>query len=227
MCATNRLLWIIFLFLSVVCSANGQKVSGVDFDVIKQNISNPASPFHYPGLLKKFQAADTTLTADDYTHLYYGQVFQDTYSPYSADDDDFLKVYNNQQYQEAIPLGETVLAQHPLSLKVLFKLLVCYDALGNKVLARSYARRYFSLSRAIVASGDGKSHETAYVVTAVPDEYQVVRDLELQPAGRQSLIGQTDVLTVKAENAKDDAPSRLYFNVSQPLAHLRGQFNKK
>ena len=108
----------------MIVTSSAQKVSKVDFDAIKGDIAEASSHFYYPALLMRHQAADTTLTMDELVHLYYGQAFVDTYSPYGENESEFLKVYNKQQYKEAIPLGEAVLATHPLNMKVLFKVLV-------------------------------------------------------------------------------------------------------
>jgi len=223
----KRCLFGLFLVVTSVFTAHGQKVSNVDFDAIKAEVADASSRFYFPKLLERHQAADSTLTIAELVHLYYGQEFAENYSPYGSAKSEFLKVYNKQQYKEAIPLGEAVLADYPLNMKVLFKVLVCYDVLGDKATATTYARRYFSLSNAIQSSGDGKSFETAFVVMAVPDEYMLLRDLKLSAAGSQALVKETDVLKVKPEDATDNSTFNVYFNVSRPLASLRRGFIKK
>jgi tetratricopeptide (TPR) repeat protein len=216
----------LFLFLLLHVTAHAQQVSNLNFTALKADVTDAKSPFYLPTLLSRFQKADSTLTDDDYMHLYYGQVTADFYSPYASTDEAFRKAYKEEKFKQAIELGEKALKQQPLSLDILFKLLVCYDQLGDKATARQYARRYFSLIRVITASGDGKSLETAYVVTAVHDEYEVLATLDLRSSG-QALIGHTDRLTVSSTTEKDSKEYPMYFDVSQPFSHLAQQFKKK
>jgi tetratricopeptide (TPR) repeat protein len=207
-------------------AASGQQVSKINFDAVKSAIENAGTPLHYPALLQRFQAADSTLSGEDFVHLYYGQAYSKSYSPYGSTSTDFTKAYNAKDYKEAIKLGEEFLEEHPLDAKMLFKLLVCYDQTGDKAIAKKYAFRYYSLIKAIMSSGDGKSIETAYVVMAVPDEYQVLGALGLR-SSKQALVGQTDVLTVTADEPADLSPYNVYFNVSQPFGHLSRQLKGK
>ncbi|MGI4869620.1 MAG: DUF4919 domain-containing protein [Janthinobacterium lividum] len=212
-------------------TAGAQRISRIDFDSIKVETTAANSRYYHAALLKRFQEADTTLTRHDFQCLYYGQVFTKQYALYGgAGQNDFMALYNREEFAKAIPQGEKLLAAAPLDLKLLFKLLVCYHQLGDRAHARQYAQRYFPMLRTIMASGDGQSRETAYVVVAVPDEYQVLRELNLA-SGKQALVGHTDVLTVTPldDNGKPTGgkESQLYFDVTQSLAALSREFNKK
>lgn len=48
----------------------GQKISTIDFDLIKSNITDSASTYFYPVLMDRMVKADTTLTKEEYKHLY-------------------------------------------------------------------------------------------------------------------------------------------------------------
>ena len=214
------------LFLITAGAGYGQQVSNVNFDAIKTDISDTKSNFYYPLLLKRFQAADTTLTAVERTHLYYGQIFTDTYSPYGSITKDFNDLCKAKNYKKAISVGEKALVKQPLDAKLIFRLLVCYYKSGDRAMAASYATRYHILLGAIIASGDGKSRETAYVVANVADEYDVLASLGLS-SSRQALVGHTDVLTVTVDDGADKSEREVYFDVSKPLQSLRDEFKKK
>jgi tetratricopeptide (TPR) repeat protein len=212
-------------------AAHAQRISRIDFDSVKAETTNKNSSHYYPALVKRFQAADTALTRQDFTYLYYGQVYTDQYAPYGVDKDgDFLKYYKEEHYEKAIQVGEKLVAASPLNLNLLFKLLVCYHQLGNKAGAQRYARQYFPIVNAILASGDGKDIPSAYVVAVVHDEYEVMKQLRLS-VDAQALVGHTDVLTavpIDEANKPTGEPARkLYFDVTQPFGHMARQLKRK
>ena len=53
-----------------------------DYDYLKTVINDKSSPFYYPKLLKRFAAADTSLSIEELHCLYYGYVLQPDYNPY-------------------------------------------------------------------------------------------------------------------------------------------------
>jgi hypothetical protein len=224
-----RFLLLLALIGSLPVSA--QRISQVDFDSVKQATAATGARTHYPRLLKQFQAADSTLTPQDFKLIYYGQVFTDHYAPYGSGQlSDFLALYNKKQYAEAIPVGEKLLAKTPLDMRLTFKLLVCNYQLANRARAQYYARRYFPILRAIEASGDGNSSETAYVVAVVHDEYELLKALKLS-SNKQALVGHTDVLTVTPTdnegNPTGEKAREVYFDVTQSLAALSREFKGK
>jgi hypothetical protein len=220
------------LFLTIALSAQSQVISNVDFPAIERIVKNSASPFYYPKLIERFNNNDTTLTAEEYKFLYYGNATSETYSPYGMSDPEkkLDSLYRIKNFRAAIAAGKETLLENPVNLKTCFRLLVCYDQLGLKDSARIYARKYFGFLNAIYESGDGKSIETAYVVMKVPDEYQVLYDLELE-SNRQSLIGTTDRLEIDTKSQKKVKGKKkvkeLYFNVSKPFESLGKMFNEK
>ena len=64
----------------------------VDYPLIEKNINDPDSKFYYDKLLSRFKKWDTTLTFEDYVHLYYGYSCLPEYYPYQ--NSDFEKKYN-------------------------------------------------------------------------------------------------------------------------------------
>lgn len=117
--------------------------------------------------------------------------------------------------------------ENPLDLALIYRLLVCYYSLGDKARTSQYARQYFPIIRAIRASGDSKSIETAYVVAVVHDEYEVLQSLNLT-SGEQALVGHTDVLTatpVDDDGKPTGGPAQqVYFDITKPFGSLSGGF---
>jgi hypothetical protein len=79
----RQLLFIIFLLITIGI-ANSQELTfqKPDYDLIKKDIQDSSSAFYYPKIMSRLLVYDTTLTIEDYRHLYYGYIFQNDYKPY-------------------------------------------------------------------------------------------------------------------------------------------------
>tara|TARA_Y100000589_G_scaffold328039_1_gene371221 strand:+ start:43478 stop:44182 length:705 start_codon:yes stop_codon:yes gene_type:complete len=220
---------LILFYLLSLSFTQAQKISNVDFDLIKREISDSNSIFFYPNLLERFKKFDTTLTFLDYQHIYYGSVFQSNYSPYynSQTEEKFYELYKKEKFKKAIPSGIKAFEDNPVNMRLIFRLAVANLAEGNKQKARKLANLYYNLMDVILSSGDGKSIQTAYVVTRVSDEYEIIAEYKLQ-VKKQQLIGNTDVMTFdkKAQKNRKEKIKVLYFNVFFPLNHLSNSFKQ-
>lgn len=217
------------LLLTVTFSASAQKVLTVDLDLIKKNIKDKSSTFYYPSLIKRFENGDTTLTAEQFKHIYYGHSFAGDSSPYSENIglDTFFKLYKEENFRAALPFGLKAIHADPVNLKLTFKLLICCHALEQKDSAKLFARRYYPLLDVIYDSGDGKSIETAMVVTTVSDEYEILRDNKLESVGQSLLDGPTDKLVLDQDSQeKEPKVKELFFNVEISFAQMRKLFEK-
>ncbi|HNQ68630.1 MAG TPA: DUF4919 domain-containing protein [Bacteroidales bacterium] len=206
-----------------------QQIGMVDFDKIKLLTQDSLSETYYPKLIERFVSFDTTLTENDYKLLYYGNIFTENYDPYGRSDaeNEFLEIYNKQEYTQAIPLGLKVLEENPINTTVLFKMYVIYYQLSDTENRNNYAMLYYGLLSEIYYSGDGKTCETAMVVIKVSDEYEIISELQLN-VKMQSLVGDCDLMefdTKLQELEKGEKPiKQLYFNVRIPLENLSKQF---
>src|ERR1700761_7300048 len=111
--------WICFaFFLLTAVSGISQNDSGrIDREQVKKLVADSAAPTYYPKLLARFNSFDTTLTAAEYRLLYYGFVFQLSYSPYGDDKKgEILKLMQAKSYADSIKTCDTALAKTPISL---------------------------------------------------------------------------------------------------------------
>lgn len=220
----------LIIFFSTI-SLFSQKISNIDYDKIKENIQFSASKNYYPKLLERFKQFDKTLTEEEFSLIYYGNVFYDKYSPYGYNPDinKFLELYYKEDYKEAIIYGKKVFETNPVNLKVLFKLLACSHRLEDLNQAKNYAYLYRGLINEVYKSGDGNNLATAYVVVNISDEYEILADLKLSSSS-QVLVGETDILTIDGKNHdannENNSIEKLYFNVYKPLEYLQKQFGK-
>ncbi len=207
----------------------GQLISKVDFDEVKRAVEDENSEYYYPKMQERVLRLDTTFRGTDYFYLYYGFVFQEKYNPYgmATNEETFMELVKNGAYQEAIPYGITVLAEKPASTSINYYMLLCHHKLEHADTAQWYADIYFSLLDVIYTSGDGKSMESAYVVTEVADEYQIMADLDVMSTS-QALSGVTDIITLDQKSQKPAKGKKkikkLYFNVEKPFENLSKMF---
>ena len=61
-----------------------------DFALIERETQDPKSEFYFPKLIKIYNRNDTSMTREQYRHLYLGYLFQEDYDPYRT------SPYNNQ-----------------------------------------------------------------------------------------------------------------------------------
>jgi hypothetical protein len=77
------------------------------------------------------------------------------------------------------------------------------------------------LIRAILATGDGRGYDTAYIVLSIPEEYTLLRVMGLRPDGQrleQHAGHWFDVLN--ATHTESGRPLQVFFNVDLPRGWL-------
>ncbi len=68
--------------LLVGLPVQAQQLSKINFTAIEQAVNNAQSKYYFPKLAERYKRNDTTLTKEEYKHLYYGQVAAAGYAPY-------------------------------------------------------------------------------------------------------------------------------------------------
>jgi len=215
-----------FALLAGITFCHGQKILTVDFDRIRQQIADSSSPCFYPVLKEKFIRGDTSLSTKALQCLYYGASLTGDHTSTAAlgGNAAFQKQLQAGQYREAVSLGQAMLRDDPVNIRVSYGMFVCYGKLGIEDSARLYAVRYYGLLSAIAASGDGLSEETAMVVTSVPDEYDMIREAGYRPAGQSLLSGKwghTDKMALQQDGQEEPKIPALYFNVEMSFIRMR------
>ena len=148
-----------------------------DYKQIKKEINSKDSEFYYPELLRRFQAADTTLSLEQVRHFYYGAATMPEYNPYRFS---LLRELNEAlekgNLQEADSIIERQLADDPTNLQFYeHKMMLKTEQFGrDSKEANDAFFQVFMLSSAILSSGDGLSKETAIYVINIADEYAIM-----------------------------------------------------
>lgn len=219
---------LIFFCLSLIAGyAQKTKVEKPNYKKIEKKISKKGSEFYYPTLMDRFLASDTTLTIEQKRCLYYGFIYQSSYSPYINSDyfDSIGVVLEKEElvvsdYEKIIVFSDSVLKENPFDLKTLNYVLYCYDYLENSEMVEKTLVKFKTIIDAIYSSGTGESLKKPYYVIFVSHEYVIINILGYKAKG-QSLIGTCDYLEV-AKN-KDNVKG-VYFDVSPSLNFLDNLF---
>lgn len=213
--------FILVLLIIFPCYVQSQKVSNVDFDAIERRME--ADTALYGKLLDRFIQADSTLTPDEISLLYYGAVYRDNYAPYELNDNEkkFYDLCSARKFEKALTVGEELLRNNPLDIRLLNRLYTCARKMEDVKKYNAYKFRYMALVTAVSNSGNGKSDSTAFVVIRISDEYAVLSHLELSHRN-QSLKGNCDVFTLSEPG--NFGQYQLYFDVRKPFATLMLMF---
>jgi hypothetical protein len=201
-----------------------------DFKKIEKAVNDKGSPFFYAALMKRYSDNDTTLTKEEYRHLYYGYCFQKTYSPYGRPsvNDELKKAITAGETNKIIELEKKALAEYPFNLRDLYMLSKTLIEKGETALGNVYDKKMIDVASAIMSTGNGASDSTSIYVISVDHEYNLISLLGFKFGGSQSLIYGKDGPTDKMKLEKnDDGLEYLYFNVDRLFASMKKMFDKK
>src|SRR5262249_3099883 len=98
---------------------------------------------------------------------------------------------------------------------------LCHGKLGNEAAAGRERETMRGLIDSILASGDGTSEQSAFVVVQIAEESSVLRALGLRPSNQALIHAQGhsyDRFEAKASDAEQ--PVIVFFNIDHPLAAL-------
>jgi hypothetical protein len=214
----------ILIFVSIVTFSQDLQFKKPNYEAIKKEIRDVNSVYYYPKLKQKYDSADFTMSMEEKRHLYYGFVFQADFSTEYASKsrERFIEILqkkelNETDYDQIISYGDSILKTSPFDLRILNYQNIAFEKRGinNRVISSSAQMRI--ITNAILSSGDGMTQESAFYVTTISHEYDILNILGFKFGGSQNLIKTYDYLTVK-EN--DDKIKGLYFDISPSLADL-------
>ena len=235
------LLSLAALFVMASCSTSKKTTTrdtavttnALDYKQIKKEINSKGSEFYYPELLKRFQAADPTLSLEQLRHFYYGTATRSDYNPYKKSNYDAIRKVlakenpEKEDWENAAKAIDKQLKTDPTNIRFhLYKHIVYSNLYGpeSEKTADAYNQVVMLLS-AVTSTGDGRSKETALHVICVTDEYGIMDFLGLLPK-QQSLVrddhGQSYDVMVLEEN--EYGLESMYFNITVSMEAMNKIF---
>ena len=218
----KRIIFLFIIMLPLALPAQEVGSDPVDLRKVGKAIKKKRSPYYYPVLYQRYINLDTTLTSTDFRYLYYGYFFNDGYAPYGTPPlrDSLISYLEREDLMQAeiavaARIAGDLLRESPFRLRETFIAAVSYEMAGKAALSRAYYLFFEKQVDAIMASGDGLSEETAFLVLYIPDEYEIIEVLGFQHTGQQ-------VLTVNGYDMISLAPNpygveAFYFDVRKML----------
>ncbi|MBN2347994.1 MAG: DUF4919 domain-containing protein [Bacteroidales bacterium] len=190
--ATVTLFFLTIIFTITLCQENNFKKP--DYTEIEKIISDKDSEYYYPEIFVRYKNSDTTLSLQDYRILYYGYLFNESYSAYGQSDytnslNLILRQDNldHNDFKNIIRFEEHILDEFPFNLRDLNTLAYSYFQLGDTLAAFQTDYKLNMLIETILSTGDGKKEKTAWHVISVGDEYDLLGALGFQFGSSQSL----------------------------------------
>ena len=228
----KRLLHIAMVLLAATISfsALAEKVKPVkpDMEQIRRDVNDPKSKYYYPKLMKQFATRDTTMTLDQFRHLYLGYVFQEDYNPYrrSRYSQKAEELYMRDKHTAAeadtiIHYAELSLKDDPFDLRQMSFLIYAYQEKKKYNLAKIWQYKLNHLLEAIVSTGTGLDEENAWIVINPMHEYNLINFQNHVVDAQEDRPPYYDYITIKDADKKD--PKGFYFDVR----YLLEEYNRK
>jgi len=105
---------------------------------------------------------------------------------------------------------------------------LCLKKAGNEEEARRHYAMFLGLFSSVLKSGNGMSPETAFVVIAVDEEYNVLETASLTPVKQERVNhGGSAFDRFEVKLPESDRTATLFFNVDRPHAQLARTLQKK
>lgn len=198
-----------------------------DLEAIRVATLDPSNPMYFPKLMKKFNRNDTTMTAEEFRHLYLGYMFQEDYDPYrespyaSVTDSYRNKTSHTKEEIDTIrKYAELTLQDNPFDLRQMSFLVHVLKERRKDMSAKIWEYRLEHLLGAIKSTGTGENEENAWFVIYPAHEYDMVQlmgyhavDADFIEPGYDYLVVEPEEETLK--RLRDKVQKGFYFDVRQ------------
>lgn len=196
-------------------------------DSIQQASCDPASPYYYPTLLKRFMANDTTMNSRDFQYFYYGTLFQEDYDPYRkpvlpGELESLAEIYtksepNRSERNRILDYTNKALADNPVDLQQLNNRIFVYEKNGKIDLAKIWQYKLNHLLKVIARSGSGADSTNAWIVVYPRHEYDFLNLSGIVVTGHRFQDPSYDVIDGRPAAKKDQATQAYWFDIDAML----------
>ncbi len=198
-----------------------------DLEAIRVATLDPSNPMYFPKLMKKFNRNDTTMTADEFRHLYLGYMFQEDYdpyreSPYSSITDSYRNKtsHTKEEIDTIRKYAELTLLDNPFDLRQMSFLVHVLKERRKDMSAKIWEYRLEHLLGAIKSTGTGENEENAWFVIYPAHEYDMVQLMGYHAVDADFIEPGFDYLMVEPEEEtarrlRDKVQKGFYFDVRQ------------
>ena len=204
-----------------------------NLDKIIASTRDPQSKYYYSKLLKDFQDNFHEFGLDDYAMFYIGFTNDMAYLPYKSENLNLNELLQMENYDLIQELTENKLDTIPTDFPLYWWLSKVSERNSDYFYQLDNLLKYYGFSQAILATGDGASEESAFLITFIHHEYEIMYQLGMSVL-EQTLLNNRDHSfdVLKGTNNYENEKS-IYFNIDLPLSALKkntnysGKKNKK
>lgn len=194
---------------------------------IRDATLDPQSPYYFPKLKAKYELNDTTMTNEEFRHLYLGYMFQEDFdpyrvSPYAGKTDDLrMKATHTKEEIDTIrKYAQLSLEDNPFDLRQMSFLVHVLKEKRKDMSAKIWEYRLEHLLGAIKSTGTGENIDNAWYVIYPVHEYDLVQLLGYQATDARFIEPGYDYLTVipdpDSKVKRDKIAEGFYFNIVVP-----------
>lgn len=191
------------------------------WDSIELAVTQPSSKSYYPYLLNRYNASDTTLTAQEYHLLYYGYPTQPGYRPLlnSSYRDSLKNAFairtspTAADYRKIVKYSKGILNHEPFNMRDINALAFAYQMLGERDSAAMQLYKLNMLNSTIKATGSGLELESPWYITYM-DHAEDILNLMNAEYSRAMLVSR-DVEFVPVSNMPEKRQKGYYFNYGE------------
>ncbi len=193
-----------------------------DYGRISDLVASYASPFYYPALLRRYQAADTTLTTEEFRMLYYGYPSQPGYQPLASRSrfaDSLTMAFSPYEsptpeiYRRMVGFANELLKENPFSMRDLNVLAFVYQAIGEPEQARAQMFKVHGILKAIQSTGTGLGVKSPWFVIYQADAEDVLALMGARFSKPVAMSASVEFYPVS--NMGEKGQRGLYFDISR------------
>lgn len=199
---------VVAILIAFGFTSDAQKMAKLTVPVDTLKARAAADGELYNALLTRFIAADTTLTVEEAALVYYGYYDApiNRKKPALTDRLNALDSVKAGHHEAAYALLSKLIESNPVAAQNIYKAYSCAKRTGRAEEAKALLYKSLLLARVIMASGNGKTLETALCVNEISDEYfflyDIVKVSRIKGQRLEIHDGHTyDILTIE-ENGK-------------------------
>lgn len=192
------------------------------YDSIAELSQDKKGAYYYDDLRKRYEVADTTLTAFDMLALMIGETKQDHYYPYELTivEHDIMNLANKGEYANALSKCDSLLAIHPLNFTAILHKAFLEDKLGNLDADNSKFKFVLYLD-VLLSTGDG-TYEAPMMVLSPSDGQILIRyvfgaSVGSMGSGDDAYGNFVDMLEIIKEG---ETPAYMYFNIEHAVKRM-------
>jgi hypothetical protein len=227
----KRIIGIIALCLFSISYSQEETYNKIDYERLREVISDSTNPLYYPKLMERYTQNDTTLSLDEYRCLYYGYTFQNRYNPYwySKQSERLNSVYAKESIRSndcdtIIKYATLSIEDNPFDMRQIKMLGYAYHLKGNDSMSVKWYIKKIGITDAILSTGDGRKCESGFSVILTSHEYEILQLFKLE-FKKQSLSKDCHCDCMTVENSLHEI-DYIYFDIWRMMQAEMKQFKK-